>query len=549
MEKRAILAFTLSFVLLVGYMWVAQRFFPASTPPPAKSQKVQEQKAAPPPLPPTPLAPMRESVEKPRPARSVPINSPYVKAALTNVGGRITQWELLKYQPRDKEGRARPLPMIVDKVLGPTGLTVIRAGDEPREVSFNLGGSPVELSNAREAELLLEQTDRFGLEIVQTTKFRADSYVIELAIRLKNRHSTAQAAELELGWMTNWPEKASVEDGGQRPIGIVAMTNGRVRRSDLTAVTESLEEGEWIALESKWYVAASIPQSQGIRLFQRKSGEAVHVGLRFSPPPLAPGQSWEGRALVYLGPKEYDRLKAVQVGLEQTIHYGDFVVPFLPMEWFSVPLLWLLKLFFQFTGNYGVAIILLTIIIKVIFYPFTHISMKSMKGMQALQPQINSIRAKYKNDRERLQKETMELYRKHRVNPMTGCLPMVVQVPIFYALYLTLDLSVELQGAEFLCFGRVWGVDLWICDLSKADPIYVLPILMGASWFIQHKMTPTVGDPRQAKIMLIMPIVFTFMFFTFPAGLVLYWFVNNVLSIAQQVYTERRSVARGQAKA
>jgi len=273
------------------------------------------------------------------------------------------------------------------------------------------------------------------------------------------------------------------------------------------------------------------------------------VGLRFSPPPIAPGQSWEGRALMYLGPKEYDRLKEVQVGLEQTIHYGDFVVPFLPMEWFSVPLLWLLKLFFQFTGNYGVAIILLTIIIKVIFYPFTHISMKSMKGMQALQPQINSIRAKYKNDRERLQKETMELYRKHRVNPMTGCLPMVVQVPIFYALYLTLDLSVELQGAVFLCFGRLWGVDLWICDLSKADPIYVLPVLMGASWFIQQKMTPTVGDPRQAKIMLIMPIVFTFMFFTFPAGLVLYWFVNNVLSIAQQVYTERRSVAQGRAKA
>ena len=493
---------------------------------------------------------MRGFVEKPVEAREISIASTYVRAALTSVGGRITQWELLKYQHRDKEGRVKPLPMAIEGLLASTGLIVKRAGAEPREVNFNLRDGPIELHDAQPAaQLQLEQTDRFGLEIVEVMKFRSDSYLIDLEIRLKNRHTALQAVELELGWRTDWPEKAKVEDGGQKPIGVVGMSNGHVRRKGLTEISESVEEGRWIALESKWYVIALIPQAQGAKLFQRKSGEGAHVGLRFSPPPLAPGQAWESRALIYLGPKEYDRLKGVQVGLEKTIHYGDFVVPFLPMEWFSVPLLWLLKVFFQFAGNYGLAIILLTVVIKVVFYPFTHISMKSMKAMQALQPQINAIRAKYKNDRERLQKETMELYRKYRVNPMAGCLPMLIQVPIFYALYLTLDLSVELQGAGFLCFGRFWGVDLWICDLSKADPIYVLPVLMGASWFIQQKMTPTVGDPRQAKIMLVMPIVFTFMFFSFPAGLVLYWFVNNVLSIAQQVYTERRGVARGHAKA
>jgi len=153
-----------------------------------------------------------------------------------------------------------------------------------------------------------------------------------------------------------------------------------------------------------------------------------------------------------------------------------------------------------------------------------------MKQMQALQPQLNALRSKYRTDPQRFQREQMELFRKHRVNPMGGCLPMVVQVPIFYALYLTLQYSVELQGAPFV---------LWINDLSKKDPYYILPILMGVSMLVQQKMTPTVGDPRQARIMLIMPVVFTFMFLEFPTGLVLYWLVNNVLSILQQHLIDR----------
>ncbi|MBI2468689.1 MAG: membrane protein insertase YidC, partial [Candidatus Rokubacteria bacterium] len=180
--------------------------------------------------------------------------------------------------------------------------------------------------------------------------------------------------------------------------------------------------------------------------------------------------------------------------------------------------------------NYGVAIILLTVLVKIAFYPLTQKSMTSMKRMQALQPQVNALRAKHKADPQRFQREQMELFRKHKVNPMGGCLPMVVQVPIFYALYLTLQYSVELQGAPFL---------LWITDLSKKDPYYVLPILMGVSMLVQQMMTPTVGDPRQARVMLIMPVIFTVMFLEFPTGLVLYWLVNNVLSIGQQYLIDR----------
>jgi YidC/Oxa1 family membrane protein insertase len=209
------------------------------------------------------------------------------------------------------------------------------------------------------------------------------------------------------------------------------------------------------------------------------------------------------------------------------------------MEWLAVPILWVMHRFYELTHNYGVAIILLTVITKVLFFPLTIKSMTSMKAMQALQPQINALRSKYKSDPQRLQRETMELYRTHKVNPLGGCLPMVVQIPIFYALYVALSVSVEIQNAPFICFGRLFGVDLWICDLAAHDPTYILPILMGISMFIQQKMTPVMGDPRQAKMMLFMPVVFTFMFLNLPAGLVLYWTLSNVLQIAQQKYMER----------
>src|SRR6266508_1889780 len=274
-----------------------------------------------------------------------------------------------------------------------------------------------------------------------------------------------------------------------------------------------------------------------------KPSEMVEVGLRGTLPSLQPGESWEGRVLTYIGPKEYGRLKGVGAGLEKSIYFGGFPLPQayggLPMEWLAVPILWLLKWFYRYTHNYGVAIILLTILTKVFFFPLTLKSMRSMKAMQALQPQINALRSKYKSDPQRVQRETMELYREHRVNPLGGCLPMVVQIPVFYALYVALSVAVEMQNAPFICFGYLFGMHLWICDLAAQDPTYVLPILMGVSMFVQQKMTPTMGDPRQAKMMLLMPVVFTFMFLNLPSGLVLYWTLSNVLQIAQQLYMER----------
>src|SRR5439155_117569 len=274
---------------------------------------------------------------------------------------------------------------------------------------------------------------------------------------------------------------------------------------------------------------------------------------------IAPGHAWEGNVTLYAGPKEHERLKAL--GLEGTINFGGFPLPRkwggLPMEWLGVPILLLMNWTYKHVGNYGVAIILLTVVSKVLFYPLTVKSMRSMKAMQALQPQVNALRSKYQKDPQTLQRETLALYKKHRVNPMGGCLPMIAQVAIFYALYLALSVSVELENARFLCFITMpaWvpglgGADLWICDLAAHDPTYVLPVLMGVTMFVQQKLTPTAGDPRQAKMMLVMPFVFTFMFLNLPSGLVLYWTVSNILQIVQQKLMDRpaRSGAAREAK-
>jgi YidC/Oxa1 family membrane protein insertase len=196
-------------------------------------------------------------------------------------------------------------------------------------------------------------------------------------------------------------------------------------------------------------------------------------------------------------------------------------------------MLFLLKLFYKFIPNYGLAIIFLSAGIKLVFWPLTHKSQKSMKGMQKLQPKIAELKEKYKNNKEELNRKTMEFYRTNKVNPLGGCLPIVIQIPVFFALYRVLLNSIELRHAPLISF--------WINDLASKDPTYISPLLMGASMFIQQKMTPTVGDPAQAKIMLAMPVIFTFMFLSFPSGLVIYWLVTNVLSIAQQYYINKHS--------
>jgi YidC/Oxa1 family membrane protein insertase len=550
MDKRTTLALLLMAALLMIYPAIFMRHEPERT-----AQKTEAPatppKQAEPAVPPTqaPAAPLPPKEAPAAPERTVVVETPLYRAEIGSAGGRVQGWQL-HYRGAK--------PMAAPGILVSRGIFVNRPGQPARAIGFTLSTDKVTLpAGGGAGELVLAGEDGFGLRVTETLRFHADSYVVDHRIKVENRHSQAQSAEVVMAWQAavELPKDTPEKFQGQHPIRVVRLVDGSVHREVLAKISEFSAPGHWIGLESEWYLTALIPRSDGFRVGESKVTETRadipkpiefgQVALHATLPALTPGQSWEGQAQSYLGPKEYDRLKAVGAGLENSIYFGGFPLPReyggLPMEWLVVPILWLMHRFYAFTHNYGIAIILLTVITKVIFFPLTIKSMTSMKAMQTLQPQVNALRSKYKSDPQRLQRETMELYRVHKVNPLGGCLPMVVQIPIFYALYVALSVSVEIQNAPFICFGRLFGVDLWICDLAAHDPTYVLPILMGISMFVQQKMTPVMGDPRQAKMMLFMPVVFTFMFLNLPAGLVLYWTLSNVLQIAQQKYMERMS--------
>jgi len=551
MEKRAILAA----LLMAGLLMIYQLWFVQPSPQhPVSTPQQKEQKEGTAPAPQTAQAPPATAAV-PVPPKEVPavpehratIETPLYRAQLSSIGGRLVEWDLIYRGSK---------PMVLGGELGPLGLMVSRDGAPPKPIAFSISPESLKLAKgAGEGEVKLVGEDGYGLRVTQTLRFHADSYVVDHDIRVENQHSVAQRADVSLTWMApvEWPKGKEPTFQGQHPVRGVKVASGHTTREDLAKLANFRGPGQWVGLESDWYLSALVPKSGGFQLVEgrlaetkpgnQKPTEIAEVGLQASLPSLEPGKSWQGQVLTYVGPKEYARLRAVGYDLDKSIYFGGFPIPQayggLPMEWLAVPILRVMDFFYAHTGNYGIAIILLTVITKVLFFPLTIKSMTSMKAMQALQPQINALRSKYKNDAQKLQQETMALYRTHKVNPLGGCLPMIVQIPIFYALYVALSVSVELQSQPFICFGRMFGVDLWICDLAAHDPTYILPLLMGASMFIQQKMTPVMGDPRQAKMMLFMPVIFTFMFLNLPSGLVLYWTLSNVLQIAQQKYMER----------
>ena len=553
MEKRAILAAVLMAAVFIVYQTF---FFPEAPVAPKPPAPAATQPIAPaPPVPSAPAAapavPAARTPQAPRPPqRLATVETPLYRDVVSSEGGKLQELAL-RYRGEK--------PMVIVGDLGPQGLLLSADGKGPGDViSMNIDKEAVTATDKPVDLVLTGESD--GLKIRQTLRFHPGGYAIDALLRVENVSGAPRTIGLSLPWFTRqaWhtlPEKFQ----GQHPTEIVWASHGSVNRiDDLGASTSSIVDGDWVALDSVWYLAALVPKSPGFKLViategkvaDPKNGDKTPAGRATiavrTTPTIAPGQAWEGNVTLYAGPKEHERLKAL--GLEGTINFGGFPLPRkwggLPMEWLGVPILLLMNWTYKHVGNYGVAIILLTVVSKVLFYPLTVKSMRSMKAMQALQPQVNALRSKYQKDPQTLQRETLALYKKHRVNPMGGCLPMIAQVPIFYALYLALSVSVELQNSPFLCFGRLFGVDLWICDLAAHDPTYVLPVLMGITMFVQQKLTPTMGDPRQAKMMLFMPIIFTFMFLNLPSGLVLYWTVSNVLQILQQKLMDRPARTR-----
>ena len=285
-------------------------------------------------------------------------------------------------------------------------------------------------------------------------------------------------------------------------------------------------QGGWVAWLQHYFVTAWIPQKGDSNVVQTRKDSQGNYIIGFTGPTLTvePGKTAETSATLYAGPKSQGVLKELSPGLELTVDYG--------ILWFiAQPIFWLLQHIHSLVGNWGWSIIFLTMLIKGIFFPLSAASYKSMARMRAVAPKLAALKEQFGDDRQKMSQAMMELYKKEKINPLGGCLPILVQMPVFLSLYWVLLESVEMRQAPFM---------LWITDLSIKDPFFILPIIMGATMFIQQQLNPTPPDPMQAKVMKMMPIIFTFFFLWFPAGLVLYWVVNNCLSIAQQWYITRK---------
>jgi YidC/Oxa1 family membrane protein insertase len=289
-------------------------------------------------------------------------------------------------------------------------------------------------------------------------------------------------------------------------------------------------EGGWIAWLQHYFVTAWIPAPDQTNQVQTRKDSQGNYIIGFTGPAIsvAPGSQGETSATLYAGPKSQDKLEELSPGLRLTVDYG--------ILWFiAQPIFWLLENIHALLGNWGWSIIVLTIVIKLAFFPLSAASYKSMARMRAVSPKMQALKEQFGDDRQKMSQAMMELYKKEKINPLGGCLPILVQMPVFLALYWVLLESVEMRQAPWM---------FWITDLSIKDPFFILPIIMGVTMFIQQQLNPTPPDPMQAKVMKLLPVIFTFFFLWFPAGLVLYWVVNNVLSIAQQWYITRKIIGQ-----
>ena len=443
---------------------------------------------------------------------------------ISNRGGVIKQLQLPQFY--DDDGN------IIDLINNPDHLTpalALQANDP--EVTAILQNAHYEPSTTSivlsefnpEGRLTLTLNHSSGLQVTRTYVFHFNDYMVEMDTQISAPSMASRNLQYQVLLGPGMGGKISSQTDYIVFSGATVFANNeRIENppEDINNTSYFKGDLQWVAFQNKYFGSALIPQQGTKSGLVFKEEDEVFVGLKFESVQSAAS----AQILFYGGTKELEILEDKGHHLVRMIDYGWFGNKF---AFLVKPLLKVLAFFYNLTGNYGWSIIFMTFCIKILFYPLTHKSFKSMKGMQKVQPYVKIIQERNKDNRQKMNEEMMELYKKHKVNPIGGCLPMLLQIPVFIALYHALFFSIELRGAPFMG---------WVTDLSVADPYYVFPVLMGATMFLQQKMTPSMGDPMQQKIMMFLPIVFTFLFLTFPAGLVIYWTVNNILTISQQYY-------------
>jgi len=540
---RAFLAVIISFAILLGYQYFFVGFESPKTPGEPTVEKVAPQAPAdqPPVAVPPAAVPQLETaqpaVQHPE-ARDITVENELYTATFTENGGALKSMVLKK----QKETSAKDSPgkelVNSDATLG-FPLKFSWGGAVGQDLYFRSSTSEVRFADGK-ANLVLEAETGNGLTVVRKYSFEQDSYLISLDVTVKNRSDQALQGMAQLHQVNTPMEKAGGMASGYLFQGPEAYINGElheVKAKEFADGPMTLQGNiDWAGFGDHYFLRGIVPlEGAGSSYVMQGSEDLTRTTLLGNLDTLSPGAEKTYAYKLYYGPKRVELLRELDHNLERAVNYG----------WFDIiarPTAWLLNFLYGYVGNYGVAIILVTIMFKAAFWPISQKGMKSMKNMQKLQPKMVKIREKYKDDPTRMNQEMMNLYKTYRVNPLGGCLPMVLQIPVFFALYKVLLQSIELRHAPFM---------LWITDLSAPDRLWigfdipylgglpVLTLLMGASMYVQQKLTPTTADPAQARIMQFLPIIFTFMFLNFASGLVLYWFVNNLLSILQQQLINR----------
>ncbi len=500
-------------------------------------------------------------------APDVVVDTPLFKAWFSARGGTLRKLLLKKFHQRlsyqqymaqvEKQGSSQAsfqggLYNLLDfkpKQKYSLGLNILGADAALEDKLFAADRKSLQVAAGDKPQSLSFRAQSGGVEVVKTYTFYPDTYGIGLKVTLGNKSSVQMALtpELKLRDLARKAEgntyaftgvrvRTAAEQDKFKPDDLAEDQGKRPKRLMAGAVN-------WVSMSVPWFMSAvaPLPPKKGTRpkmvVAGFREGDIMGATLGGYTLRLAAGQYASLNYQLYFGPQDLKQLEPLGLELVRAVDFGFF-------DLLAKPILALMNWLYSFLGNYGLAIILITLLTKVLFWPLTRKSYKSMKEMQKLQPQLQQLRERYKDDKQKLNQEMMGLYRSHKVNPFGGCLPMIVQIPVFIAFYSVLGEAVELRFAPF---------GLWINDLSAPDRLWpwlgipyvngipILTLLMGASMFLQQKMTPAMGDPTQQKVMMLMPVVFTFIFINFPSGLVLYWLVNNLVSIGQQYFVNKRA--------
>lgn len=565
MEKRFLLAVVLCFLILMVYQAYLEKFQKARmaqqgekplAEAPTSVRQPEPVQAPPAPVSGETVPAAAEDWDKEPPCKEVVVDTDLYRVVFCSHTGRPLSWRLKKYEikPVSRCGLVKLFGSSTgDEAQAPPGarwverLHGLGPQESPLALEFSTGKERIPLRERLEPDrpgLVLQKGDNpalltftgrdpLGRAIRRTYTFTPDSYLVGLEIEISGIDPSLQNAGVGLALT----ERIGAERRDRYTFsGFMGLVDGTLKKEkELKPAETRYYPGrvEWQGFSDKYFLTCLIPMNSpisSVKVEMTESQPGGDGGLFLSSLIYNVQDHLEGETArlsygLYVGPKDLDVLKSAGHALEESIDLGWF-------GFIARPLLVVLKFFNRFTHNYGVAIILLTIVIKILFHPLTRKQFQAMKEMQKLQPKLQALREKYKGDRERLNREMMDFYRTHKINPLSGCWPMLLQIPVFFALYKALLNSIELRQAPFV---------LWIQDLSEKDPCYVTPIIMGATMYLQQKMTPAMGDPNQQKVMAFMPLIFTVMFLQFPSGLVLYWLVNNILSIGQQYVSHARS--------